>query len=385
MMRAAAIDEPWRAMEPVRLGTVPTRMPEPHAYLLVTEDGEPRLRVDSYDSVSDRSCADGTWHRWLLAVGWYAVHLVDVDSRASVRVDLPFYPAAFLATPERLLVGHGEGVVAVAPDGRVAWRSPPLAYDGVRELRLDGPCIRGSARGGPDAPWRPFAIELATGQRVGSPLPSPMDDDSAILPQRPWLLPALTAVCAGLLLWSFLGAADKGVWAFELLPLTAVMLVFLVRSRWFRFSDLSYALLTWFFLIQSLGGRYTFAEVPFPQALTELLGLERNPVDRIGHFFQGFVPAVLLREWLLRRRAIPAGWTLFWLVTGCCLAFSAMYELLEMWTVVLFYPDAGPEWLGMQGDPWDAQWDMTMALSGAVLAQLALGRVHDRSIARLRG
>jgi putative membrane protein len=204
-----------------------------------------------------------------------------------------------------------------------------------------------------------------------------------VLVPRPWLLPVLAATCAALAAWSFLGAADQPTWAFEVLPLSAVMLVFLVRRRWFRFSDLAYLLLAWFFLIQCLGGRYTFAAVPFPASAMELLGLERNPVDRIGHFFQGFVPAIVLREWLLRRRSLPPGALVFWLVTGCCLAFSASYELLEMAVVLLFYPEAGPEWLGMQGDPWDAQWDMTMALSGAVLAQLLLRRPHDRSIARV--
>ncbi len=197
------------------------------------------------------------------------------------------------------------------------------------------------------------------------------------------VLPVLAGLCLLAALWSLLGTADRGVWAFEVLPITLVLVVFGVRSRWFRFSDLAYALLAWFFLIQCLGGRYTFAAVPFPRAVMELLGLERNPVDRIGHFFQGFVPAILLREWLQRRRGLPAGGTLFWLVTGCCLAFSACYELLEMACVLIFYPEAGPEWLGTQGDPWDAQWDMTMALSGAVLAQLLLGRWHDRSMARV--
>ena len=197
-----------------------------------------------------------------------------------------------------------------------------------------------------------------------------------------WLLPALGVYGAVITAWSFAGTGDRATWAFEVLPLAAVLVVFALRSRRFRFTDLAYVLLAWFFTIQCLGGRYTFAEVPFPRAVIEWLGLERNPVDRLGHFFQGFVPAILLREWLIRRRGIPAGATLFWLVTGCCLAFSAMYELLEMWVVLLWYPDAGPEWLGHQGDPWDAQWDMTMALSGAVLAQLLLGRLHDRAIAR---
>lgn len=202
---------------------------------------------------------------------------------------------------------------------------------------------------------------------------------------RPWLFPALVVLWGALLLWSFVGAADTATWAFEVLPLAAVLVGFAIRRRRFRFSDLAYVLLAWFFVIQCLGGRYTFAEVPFPHALSDALGLERNPVDRIGHFFQGFVPAILLREWLIRRRAMTPGGTVFWLVTGCCLAFSAAYELLEMWVVKLFYPDAGPEWLGMQGDPWDAQMDMTMALSGAVLAQLLLGRLHDRSMRRVAG
>ncbi|MBL8734477.1 MAG: DUF2238 domain-containing protein [Planctomycetes bacterium] len=191
-------------------------------------------------------------------------------------------------------------------------------------------------------------------------------------------------VCITMGLWSLLGTHDVGVWAFEVLPLAAVLTIFVVRARRFRFTWLSYALLTWFFVIQCLGGRYTFAEVPFPRALLDSLGLIRNPVDRLGHFFQGFVPAIVLREWLIRRRGLHSGGTVFGLVTGCCLGFSASYEVLEMATVLLCYPGAGPEWLGMQGDPWDAQWDMLMALAGAVIAQLLLSRWHDRLIAAAR-
>ena len=190
------------------------------------------------------------------------------------------------------------------------------------------------------------------------------------------------ALCAAGLAWAFAGTKDVAVCAFEMVPLSLVMVVFAARRRRFQFSDLGYVLLTWFFFIQCLGGRYEFANVPFPQAVMDALSLERNPVDRIGHFFQGFVPAILLREWLIRRRSMPRGRTLFWLVTGCCLAFSASYELLEMSVVVIWYPEAGPEWLGTQGDPWDAQMDMTMALCGAISAQLLLRRIQDRSIAR---
>ena len=210
-----------------------------------------------------------------------------------------------------------------------------------------------------------------------------MDEPRTARGPRPWLFEGLGLLCFALTLWSGIGAGDKATWAFEVLPLAAILIVFAIRRRWFCFSELSYALLAWFFFIQCLGGRYTFSEVPFPESLSELLGLARNPVDRIGHFFQGFVPAILLREWLIRRRSMRPGGTVFWLVTGCCLGFSAAYELLEMAVVKIFYPDAGPDWLGMQGDPWDAQWDMTMAVSGAILAQLLLRKLHDKSMARV--
>ena len=194
------------------------------------------------------------------------------------------------------------------------------------------------------------------------------------------LFQALLVFCAVAAAWSFLGAPDKPTWAFEVAPLTAVVAVFAARRRRFRFSAVAYVLLAWFFFVQCVGGRWTFAEVPIPEAVMELFGLERNPADRVGHFSQGFVPAILLKEWLVRRRQMQNGWTVFWLCVACCLGFSAAYELLEMGVVLMFYPGAGPEWLGHQGDPWDAQWDMTMAVSGAVLSQLLLGRVHDRSM-----
>jgi putative membrane protein len=200
-------------------------------------------------------------------------------------------------------------------------------------------------------------------------------------PNRSWLIPTLAGSCLLITLWSFLGTEDRATWAFEVLPMTAVLGGFALTMGRFRFSGLVYVLLTWFYFIQCLGGRYTFAEVPFPAALMELLGLERNPVDRFGHFFQGFVPAMVLRELLIRRVGLHRGPVLFWLVTASCLGFSASYELLEMAVVLVFYPGAGPEWLGMQGDPWDTQWDMTMAVSGALLAQLTLSRLQDRGIA----
>jgi putative membrane protein len=195
----------------------------------------------------------------------------------------------------------------------------------------------------------------------------------------------LATGAAALGIWSFAGAADKGVWAFEVAPITLLLAAAFATVRWFRWSDLAFVLLVLFFAVQCLGGRYTFAEVPFPRWLSELLGLQRNPADRIGHFCQGLVPAIVLREWLRRRVGLPPGAVVGWLVAGCCLGFSAAYELLEMAVVLLWYPDQGPEWLGMQGDPWDAQWDMTMALGGAVAALVLLRGLHERSMARVAG
>lgn len=202
-------------------------------------------------------------------------------------------------------------------------------------------------------------------------------------PEHRWLLPVLAGVCLLLALWSGLGAGDRATWAFEVLPMSLVIVVFWAVAPRFRFTGLVYVLLVGFYAIQCLGGRYTFAGVPFPETWIDLLGLQRNPVDRIGHFLQGFVPAMVFRELLVRRTPLRPGAALSWLTVASCLAFSAAYELLEMVVVLVFYPGAGPEWLGMQGDPWDAQWDMTMALSGAVVAVLLLSRIQDRAIARL--
>ncbi len=193
----------------------------------------------------------------------------------------------------------------------------------------------------------------------------------------------LSTVCTAATVWSFLGTQDRGVWAFEVVPLGLGLLAVGACAPRFRFTSLTNALLATAFVVQCLGGRYTFAEVPVPHALLDAFGLDRNPVDRVGHFLQGFVAAMFLRELLLRVGGVRRGPVLFWLVTGTCLGFSAFYELLEAWVVMLFYPDAGPDWLGTQGDPWDAQWDMTTALVGALVAQVTLSGWQAGLIARL--
>jgi putative membrane protein len=180
--------------------------------------------------------------------------------------------------------------------------------------------------------------------------------------------------------WSAIGPEDYAVWAFELIPGGLLTAVLILTFRRFRFSDLVYVLICLQFLILATGAKYTYAEVPLFNWLRDELDFSRNHFDRVGHFVQGFVPAMIVREYLLRRTPLERGPILFTFVVSVCLAFSAFYEIVESWFVLLFYPDEGPQWLGMQGDAFDAQWDMTMALLGALLALTLLARVHDRSI-----
>jgi putative membrane protein len=197
-------------------------------------------------------------------------------------------------------------------------------------------------------------------------------------PRRSFSL--LLAWCAALLVWSAIAPRDYGVWVFESLPgLIGIGLVAALHRR-FSFSPLVHALLAAHFAVLAVGAKYTYAEMPLFSWLRDALSLSRNHYDRVGHFMQGFVPAIIVREILLRCTTFSPGKMLGFLCVCVCLAFSALWEIIETWTVIVFYPTTGQEWLGMQGDIWDAQHDMTMALTGAALAVLTLSRLHDRSM-----
>jgi len=190
-------------------------------------------------------------------------------------------------------------------------------------------------------------------------------------------------VVAGVgLVASGLTPTDRLTWLLEVMPvIIAVPLLAMTRAR-FPLTWLCYALIAVHAAILMLGGRYTYAQVPLGFMLQDLLDLSRNPYDRIGHFAQGFVPAIIARELLLRRTPLrPGGW-LFTIVAGMCLAISACYEFIEWWTALIGGGSA-EAFLGTQGDVWDTQWDMFMALVGAICAQLLLARVHDRALADL--
>ena len=192
----------------------------------------------------------------------------------------------------------------------------------------------------------------------------------------------LTVICA---IWGLALAAsgiapyDRLTWFMEVLPvLIAVPVLIATRGR-LPLTSLVYVLIAIHGLILIYGGAYTYARVPAGFWLQELLGFERNPYDRIGHLAQGFVPAMVARELLLRVFRIEGRKTVFFLVVCIALAISAFYELIEWWAAVAIGAGAD-EFLGTQGDVWDTQWDMFMALTGAILALLALGRWHDRQM-----
>ncbi|HKB06692.1 MAG TPA: DUF2238 domain-containing protein [Candidatus Polarisedimenticolia bacterium] len=194
---------------------------------------------------------------------------------------------------------------------------------------------------------------------------------------------AFLCAVAAAFVWSAIRPLDYGVWFFELsLGLLGVAFLIATRGLW-RLSGLVYVLAAIHFVILACGAKYTYAEMPLFNWLRDALHLSRNHYDRVGHLAQGFIPAMFVRELLRRYGGLRPGWLLGLLCVSVCLAFSAFYEILEWWIVVKFYPTSGPEWLGMQGDPWDAQEDMLMALIGATTSILTLSSRHERSMAAI--
>lgn len=190
---------------------------------------------------------------------------------------------------------------------------------------------------------------------------------------------ALLAACAAVLAWSGVLPKDRLTWLLEVAPaMAAAVALAIAYPRW-RFTPLVLTLIAIHAVILMVGGKYTYAEVPAFNWLRDEFGLARNYYDRVGHFAQGFVPALVAREILLRRGVLGPGRWLFFLVSCVCLAISACYEFIEWWVAVAT-GEAAEAFLGTQGDVWDTQWDMFLALVGALVAQLVLRRRHDRQL-----
>lgn len=184
------------------------------------------------------------------------------------------------------------------------------------------------------------------------------------------------------LAWSAFHPKDYPTWFLEVLPaLLAFILLWATRRR-FRFTPLAYYLILIHSIILMVGGHYTYAEVPWFDYLREYFAGDRNNYDKLGHFAQGFVPAIVAREILIRNAVVASRSWLFFIVTSICLAISAFYELIEWW-VALASGEAAEAFLGTQGYVWDTQSDMAIALIGAMFAQTLLGKTHGRQIDNL--
>jgi putative membrane protein len=192
----------------------------------------------------------------------------------------------------------------------------------------------------------------------------------------------LLVIGAACLVLSGIGATEPGTWVLEVAPLFIAVPVLLATARRFPLTPLAYRLIFVHALILMVGGHYTYAKVPLGFWVQDALHLARNHYDRLGHFAQGFVPAIITREILIRRSPLRPGKWLAFLVTCVCLSVSACYEFIE-WGAALLGGSSADAFLGTQGDVWDTQWDMFMALLGAIAAQLLLSRLHDRQLARL--
>lgn len=192
----------------------------------------------------------------------------------------------------------------------------------------------------------------------------------------------LLVVALAALVVSGIGPKDRFTWLLEVAPVLIGVPILVATARRFPLSPLLCRLLFLHALVLMAGGHWTYAEVPLGEWAKQAFGFTRNHYDRLGHLMQGFVPAILAREILLRRSVLGRGGWLRLFVTSVCLAFSALYELIE-WAAALATGEAATAFLGTQGDPWDTQWDMFLALCGALLAQALLARLHDRQLARL--
>jgi putative membrane protein len=194
-------------------------------------------------------------------------------------------------------------------------------------------------------------------------------------------LAALAIVLAALLV-SGIHPYDRATWWLEVMPVLIALPILIATYRRFPLTALLYALIGLHALVLILGGAYTYARVPLGFWLQDWFGFERNPYDRIGHFMQGFVPALVAREILLRGGYVVGRRMAAFLSVCVALAVSASYELIEWWTALAFGHGA-QDFLGTQGDPWDTQADMFCALVGAVVAMTLLSPIQDRQIRAL--
>jgi putative membrane protein len=204
--------------------------------------------------------------------------------------------------------------------------------------------------------------------------------DTAVATRNRYHL-ALLAVFAVVFAWSAVRPHDYFTWFLEVVPAIAALVALALTYRRFQFTPLVYTFILLHAILLMVGGHYTYAEVPLGNWVRDAFHLARNPFDRLGHFAQGFVPALVVREVFVRRQIVKRGW-LYFIAFSVCMMVTAVYELFEF-AVAKATGTAADAFLGSQGDPWDTQWDMTMCLIGCNVALLLFSRWQDRQIAKL--
>jgi putative membrane protein len=193
---------------------------------------------------------------------------------------------------------------------------------------------------------------------------------------------ALLLSVVTVILWSAWRPHDRFTWWLEVTPGLVGLVLLLATYRRFRFTTLCYTLIAVHICVLCVGGHYTYARVPLFDWLRPLFSWQRNNYDRLGHFMQGFVPAIIAREVIIRVGVLARRNWLPFFVVSICLAISALYELIEWWTALLS-GGAANDFLGSQGDVWDTQSDMCVALVGAITAVIVLSAAHNRAIRKL--
>jgi putative membrane protein len=199
--------------------------------------------------------------------------------------------------------------------------------------------------------------------------------------RRPRYEIALLVVVVAVLVWSGIHPADRFTWLMEVFPVLIAVPLLVGTYRRFRFTPLVYTLIAVHAGILMVGGKYTYARVPLGFWMERTFGFARNHYDRIGHFAQGFVPALIGREILIRSSPLKGTRWLPFVVLAFCMAISAFYEFIEWWTA-LATGSAADAFLGTQGDPWDTQWDMFFAFVGAIAALALVSQIQDRQLRR---
>jgi putative membrane protein len=196
------------------------------------------------------------------------------------------------------------------------------------------------------------------------------------------LTPGWILIFAVVFIWSAIEPKDGFTWFLEVSPAIIGFIILAFTRKTFPLTPLTYTLILIHCIILMVGGHYTYAEVPLFDTIKEVLGQTRNNYDKVGHFAQGFIPAIICREIVIRFQLVKPGFFTAFFTVSFCLAFSAFYEMVEWW-VALMSEQAASAFLGTQGYIWDTQSDMAWALFGAIMAFIILGKWHDRQISSL--